>query len=159
MLEPCISNQYLSDHVQLICDSLRTLTGRELFPSADQGMDAAKYLYFAPFVVVSHDRSPEPIFNYGNRVAQDLFEMSWTEFTMLPSRQSAEPPNQEMRSQLLQEVATKGYIDHYSGIRISKNGKRFWIEDGTIWNLVDAQGNYQGQAATFDQWKFIEAEG
>jgi MEKHLA domain len=156
--EPSKSNQYLSEHIQLLCDSLRLLTGRELIPPEQAGSDAAKFLYFAPFVVVSHDNSRDPLFNYGNRVALDLFEMSWAEFTQLPSRKSAEPPNREMRSQLLQEVATKGYIDHYAGIRISKSGKRFWIEDVTVWNLVDEQGSYQGQAATYGQWKFIESE-
>jgi hypothetical protein len=154
--EPSKSNGYLSDHVKLLCDSLRSLTGRELIPPEHQGTDAAKFLYFAPFVVVSHNNRSDPIFNYGNRVALDLFEMSWAEFTVLPSRQSAEPPNREMRSQLLQSVSTRGYVDHYAGMRISKSGKRFWIDDVTVWNLVDAQGTYQGQAATCNQWKFIE---
>jgi hypothetical protein len=37
-------------------------------------------------------------------------------------------------------------------MRISKSGRRFWIEDGTVWDLVDDDGAHHGQAAVFHTW-------
>jgi hypothetical protein len=56
---------------------------------------------------------------------------------------------------LLAEVAAHGFIDNYSGIRISKMGRRFRIEQATVWNLVNESGEAQGQAATFRQWTWV----
>jgi hypothetical protein len=50
-----------------------------------------------------------------------------------------------------------GFIDDYSGIRISKGGKRFWIRNATVWNLIDANGARVGQAARFDRWDYLPA--
>ena len=108
-------------------------------------------MYEAPYVVLAHDSSADPIFFYGNLKAQEVFDMSWTELTNLPSKYSAEPISQNERAKLLKEVLNKGYIDNYSGIRISKNGTRFLIKNATVWNLNDKDNVYCGQAATFDQ--------
>ena len=48
-------------------------------------------------------------------------------------------------------------MDDYSGIRISKTGRRFRIEQAIVWNLTDGVGNQLGQAATFDRWTPLEA--
>jgi len=154
--EPSEDNDYLAGHVQLLCDSLRRVTQRDLINPALHGVEAAKALFIAPFVVLSHNTDADPIFNYANRTALDLFELTWTQLTTLPSRQSAEPPNQNERARLLAEVTTSGFIDNYSGIRISRSGRRFLITRATVWNLVDAMGNHQGQAATFSEWEFLE---
>jgi hypothetical protein len=53
-------------------------------------------------------------------------------------------------------VREHGFVDDYSGIRISKNGRRFRIRQATVWNLVDASGAFAGQAATFGRWEFLE---
>ncbi len=106
-------------------------------------------------MVVSHDTSEDPIFNYANQTALELFEMNWEEFTIMHSRESAELPDQEERARLLEEVNTRGFINHYSGIRISKRGKRFFVENAIVWNLVDSEGKFWGQAATFSHWKYI----
>ena len=37
------------------------------------------------------------LFNYGNRRALELWELSWEEFTCMPSHKSAEPVTQEER--------------------------------------------------------------
>jgi hypothetical protein len=153
--DPCEDNWYLADHIQLLRTSFHQLTGRNLIDPNLSERDAAKSLYFAPCVLVSHNTAADPIFNYGNRTALDLFELSWTDFTTLPSRKSAEIPDQAARSQLLQEVATKGYIDHYAGIRIASSGRRFQIDGAVVWNLRDQQGVYRGQAATFSTWKYL----
>jgi predicted DNA-binding protein (UPF0251 family) len=56
---------------------------------------------------------------------------------------------------LLAAVTQRGFIDDYSGVRISKSGRRFRIARATIWNLVTAEGKPCGQAAMFDRWEFI----
>jgi hypothetical protein len=153
--EPGEHNLYLVEHVQLLRTSFHRLIGRNLVDPHLSDLNAAKAIYFAPYVVVSHDITIDPIFNYGNRAALDLFELSWTNFTALPSRKSAEMPDREARSRLLQEVSAKGYIDYYSGIRISSSGKRFQIDNAIVWNLIAAEGRHCGQAATFSDWKYL----
>ena len=147
--EPRAQNSYLAAHINLLCTSLKRLTGRDLIDPHLSDGDAAKAIFEAPFIVVSHDTAADPVFNYANQTALDLFEMTWAEFTSLPSRQSAEPPTQAERAQLLEQVLTQGYVDHYAGIRISKTGRRFRIQNVTVWNLMDNQDCYQGQAAVY----------
>ena len=73
-------------------------------------------------------------------------------FTQTPSRFTAEEPNREERARLLQRVTADGYIDDYSGVRISSSGQRFQIERATVWNLLTLDGKRLGQAATFSHW-------
>jgi len=112
-------------------------------------------LFYAPFAVVSHDTACDPVFNYANLKALELFDLSWENLTRLPSRLSAEPVNQAERDRLLAEVTEKGYIDHYEGMRISRTGKRFLIKNAVVWNIMDKNQRYKGQAAWFDQWVFL----
>ncbi|PAX45667.1 hypothetical protein CK510_30615 [Brunnivagina elsteri CCALA 953] len=104
-------------------------------------------------MVISHGTEPDPIFNYGNSRALELWELSWEDFTRMPSRQSTEVREQEDRQNLLGEAAIKGF-NNYSGIRISSMGKRFYIDNGMLWNLVDGE-LYCGQAAMFWKWKYV----
>ncbi len=108
-----------------------------------------------PFVLVSHGTEADPILNYGNAAALALWEMSWEELTRTPSRLTAEAPNREERARLLAAVAECGFIDDYSGVRISKTGRRFRIAQATVWNLLDERGQDAGQAATFSRWEFL----
>jgi hypothetical protein len=137
----------------LLTDSYRRLVGRPLLPADIPTADAARWLYEdAPFVVVSHNTDADPRFVYANRTAQRCFEYDWDEFVTLHSRLSAEQPNREERARLLDDVRTKGYSADYRGQRIAKSGRRFWIEKAVVWNLVDRDGTYRGQAATFAEW-------
>ena len=147
--EPSDANNYFVDHIDLLRSSFKHWTDRNLAPSHLLGAAAAEWIYRNEAVVVSHNGTANPVFTYGNLAAQSLFEMDWQQFTQLPSRQSAEPDRREERSLLLQQVAERGFVDGYSGIRISATGKRFVIADVTVWNLIDASGHYCGQAATY----------
>ena len=153
--EPAPENAFLAEHVRLLRDSLFRYTGRDLIAPGVPEERVAAWLFQAPFALVSHDVSPDPVFNYGNRTALELFEMSWAHLTALPSRKSAELPNRRERARLLEAVNRKGYITGYSGIRISRGGRRFRIEGATVWNLVDRAERYLGQAARFDRWEFL----
>jgi hypothetical protein len=137
----------------LLTDSYQRLVGVPLLPADVTAADAARWLYEdAPFVVVAHNTDADPRFVYANRTAQRCFEYGWDEFTTLQSRLSAEQPNRDERARLLEDVRTKGYSADYRGQRIAKSGRRFWIEQAIVWNLVDCDGVYRGQAATFAQW-------
>ncbi len=116
---------------------------------------AARRLYSASFVLLFHGTEKDPIINYANETAQQLFELNWSEFVRLPSRLSAEDMLQTERNQLLQRVTEYGFIDDYSGIRISGNGRRFLINQATVWNLQDSDDHYYGQAAMFSNWKLL----
>ena len=144
----------------VICQSQRLLhsfqhwTGRSLLDASGSPAEIAQQMFETPFVLVSHGMERDPIFNYGNRNALERWELSWEEFTRMPSRKTAEPMVQEERDRLLEETAIKGF-SHFSGIRISSTGKRFQIEDGIIWNVIDEQNQRCGQAAVYSKCKFI----
>ncbi|AXV83806.1 MEKHLA domain-containing protein [Ralstonia solanacearum] len=140
----------------LLSDSHLRLTGAPLLDQTMRDADAARWLYEdAPFCVVAHDTDADPQFIYANKAAQRCFEYSWAEMTALRSRLSAEHPNRQEREQLLDAVRTQGFASGYRGLRIAKSGRRFWIENVTVWNLVDHDGIYRGQAATYRQWKDV----
>jgi hypothetical protein len=140
---------------QLIARSLNYWTGRALLPGLFNPLGLAKNVFEAPFILVSHGTEADPILNYGNRSALALWEMSWDELTRTPSRLTAEAPNREERARLLAAVTQRGFIDDYSGIRISKAGRRFRIDRATVWNLLSDTGQMCGQAAMFAQWEFL----
>jgi hypothetical protein len=141
---------------QIILDSFAEVVGQELIDRKGTPEEQAEALFFAPFVVVSHDTQADPILNYGNQLALDLWEINWQDLIQTPSRSTAEPINQLKRKQILEQVAQKGYVDNYSGVRISSTGKRFLIKNTIIWNLRDRAGNYCGQAANFAEWDMIK---
>lgn len=154
-LMPSQANQYWFEHAERLRCTFRELTGRHLLDAALSPSMAAEQLFHAPFVVLSHNNAPDPVLTYGNLKALELFELSWEELTAMPSRFTAEAPNREERARLLAEVASRGYIDSYSGVRISRTGKRFLIERATVWNLTDGEGRACGQAATFLNWHYL----
>jgi len=117
--------------------------------------DFARAIFEAPFVLVSHGTQRDPILNYGNSAALAMWEMTWEELTRTPSRLTAEAPDRAERARLLQTVTERGFIDDYSGIRISKTGRRFRIARATVWNLLSEEGKPCGQAAMFDRWDFL----
>jgi hypothetical protein len=151
--EPAAENGYLADHVDLLRRSLRRWTGRDLAERAQTPTEAARMIWEAPFVVLSHGTGPDPTLDYGNRAALELFELSWQELTRLPSRLTAEAPDREERARLLSRVSEQGYIDDYTGVRIARGGRRFRIEAATVWNLIEPDGLVVGQAATFATWR------
>jgi len=150
--EPGASNGWLVGHAALLIASYRRLTGRDLVDPQLDATGQARALFDSPWVVASHGTEDDPVFNYGNRAALDLFEADWDTFTSLPSRLSAEPLEQAERERLFERVRLYGYIDDYSGVRISTRGRRFRIHRATVWTVADALGNSRGHAVTFNRW-------
>lgn len=153
---PCIDNNYVSDHAQLLRNSHKMFTGCDMIDANLCDKAAAKEIFYSYAVILSHNTQADPVLNYINQAGLELFELDWETMLTLPSRLTAEPMEQEARKKLLDKVSTKGYIDDYSGIRISITGRRFKIERATVWNLIDITGEYQGQAAMFSDWEYLD---
>lgn len=145
---------WLQRHVARLCQSYRRLTGRDLI-AAGRKADAAALLDAAPFGVLSHGSEADPVFNYANRCALELFAMDWAAFTRMPSRLSAQDGERAQRARLLSRVSEAGFVDDYSGVRIAADGRRFLIEQATIWNVTDERGNPIGQAARIGRWRDV----
>jgi hypothetical protein len=145
----------MAAHAQLLNHSLLRWTGRKLVAGEGSAAELPGQLFHAPFVLVSHGVETDPVLNYGNAAALTLWEMTWEELTRTPSRLTAEAPNREERARLLAAVTKDGFIDNYSGIRISRTGRRFRIQQATVWNLVGPDEKFLGQAAMFRHWEFI----
>lgn len=144
--------------IVLLLDSYKHWTGEELIDRTGTLQEQRLSLFQAPFVVASHGTETDPILNYGNALALQLWEMSWQEFVATPSRLTAEPVNQAERAGMLQQAATQGLIRNYRGIRISRTGKRFLVEQATVWNVLDHHQHKVGQAATFSTWTPVSSK-
>ena len=140
---------------KLVLNSFRRWTGRELLERAGDPLGQAHALFLSPFVVVSHGADEDPLLNYGNQMALDLWELPWDQFVQTPSRLTAEPINRAEREWMLEQAKVRGYLDNYRGVRITSTGDRFLVDNARIWNVVDAQGQRVGQAASFAQWTWL----
>jgi hypothetical protein len=147
---PCVI-----EWTQYLLASYVRLVKQELITSVGTPLEQAECLFTSPFVIASHGLQDDPILNYGNQTALELWEMDWDQFTQTPSRLTAEPINREDRARMLEQAKTHGYISDYRGVRISRNGKRFLVERATVWNLHKPDGTPLGQAATFSDWTFL----
>ncbi len=75
-IEPSTKNQFMPIEAGLILDSYQHFLGKPCIESTF-AHNAAQMLYEAPFALVAHDISDDPIFVYANRMAQNVFEMRW----------------------------------------------------------------------------------
>ncbi len=140
----------------LLLRSYERVVGQSLVPVELGKAAAARWLYEdAPFCILAHNTQADPVFIYANKTAQRCFEYPWAEFTALPSRLSAEAPNRAERQDLLDKVAQHGFASGYTGVRISRSGRRFYIEDGTVWQLLDDHGVSHGQGAMVPRWRDV----
>lgn len=137
----------------LLAQSYRRLLGQSLVPEGMSQPAAAQWLYEdAPFGILAHTAAADPVFMYGNKAAQKCFDYTWQELTRLPSRLSAEAPNRKERQEFLERVKRDGFARGYRGVRVTKTGKRFMIEDATLWQLYDQDDHIHGQAVIIPRW-------
>lgn len=148
-------NAYSVTHVTQITTSLKQLADIAIVDFSLSPEQQAQQAYEADYVLLAHNGTSDPIFNYANKKGQELFEMDWDEFTQMHSKYSAESDQQDDRDKLLADVKEKGYSKDYSGIRISKTGRRFYIKDVLLWNVYNQAGERIGQAALFHKYEYI----
>ena len=140
---------------QHLLDSYRYWIGADLLERSGDPDSQARALFESPLVVVSHGTETDPILNYGNRMALQLWEMTWEQLVETPSRLTAEPVNRAEREWMLEQARVRGYLDTYRGVRISRSGRRFLVEGAVIWNVLDGSRQQIGQAATFSHWTWL----
>ena len=153
---PDVSNQYCREHVSILLSNLKRWTGFDLtqeYSISDE--ELGKGIFEAKFCLLSSDLSADPILNYGNQIALDLWEMTWEELTSTRSRDTAKPDRQSDRDELMRQVNEKNFVTGYSGMRVSKSGREFMIKDVTIWNLFDDDEKKYGRAAWFKDIEHI----
>ncbi len=143
---------------QHLLDSYRRWRGQDLIPRSGAAEEQAQALFLAPVVVVSHGVERDPVLNYGNRMALDLWEMTWAQLVATPSRLTAEAGNREERARMLARVTVHGFVDDYGGVRVSGTGRRFLVDRAIVWNIVDDTGRRIGQAASFATWTYLDVD-
>jgi hypothetical protein len=150
----------------LLVESYRRATGRALLGGKTEDADgldiadAPRALFEAPGVaVLSHDGAADPVFTYANAAALAVFQAEkWSDLVGLPSRLSAEdvPEVQADRAALLAAAAESptGAVSGYRGWRVGRAGRRFEIQDGTLWQVTAPSGDTVGQAVVFSHVAF-----
>ena len=146
---------FILSQSEIIAQSFKRWTGRHLVPPGLSREATAFAMLKAPFVIASTDTSEDPVLNYGNRTALRLWELSWADFTRTLGRHTAEPMERETRAKFLAEVKRSGFVDNYAGIRISSTGRRFKINRAIVWNLLDEDEEFCGQAVMFKEWEYL----
>ena len=144
---PKMAHRHEDPRLQAILDSYERWLGHPLCTLTE--------LEDAPFAVLAHGTEPSPVLYYGNRTALSLWEMSFQDFTRMPSAQTAESALRDARERLLREVDAQGYSSNYCGVRVSSTGRRFEIQHATVWNVLSPTGDHLGQAATFASWRYL----
>ena len=122
--------------------------GRPLLTCTDQ----AQELFSSEMAVLAHDNSEDPRLIYANATALRLWERSWDTMIGMPSRYTAEEGAREQRASALQRAEKQDAFEGYSGVRVSRTGQRFMINNAKIWTLWDENGRSCGQAAAFSDW-------
>ncbi len=152
---PDINTDFYLNHGKLLCSSFKRFIKRDLLEKCQPSSPEIVQLFEAPFILLSHGVEKDPLFNFGNRMSLELFELDWQQCLQMPSRLSAELVERSEREKYLEVVSANGFIENYSGIRISATGQRFLIESAIVWNVMDENNIKVGQAAMFKHWKNI----
>ncbi len=137
-----IGGRDIIDHVKLLHDSLKKLTGRglcERMGISDTVMDSNVDTYNNiclndRFVLVSHGIQEDPVYNFSNQAGLEAFVRSWDQFIKLPSRQSVvfQSFDEELRIKLMKRVTDDGYVEGASGIRVRGDDKFIRLVDAVV---------------------------
>ena len=131
----------------VILDSFRRCVGRELIDRSGDAAEDARRLFDLPQAVLAHDTSPEPLLDWANRAAAAAFDATPDGLLGLPSSRTAPADATPDRRQLFETLARQGFVTGYSGVRASLTGRRFIIDDVTVFELFDTAGRPAGHAA------------
>ncbi len=142
-------------HSQRLLDSFERWLKEPLIERGGSPRKQAEALFHAPFALISHGSEADPILNYGNRTALELWGLDWQTLLQTPSRLTAAAAHRSTRKKILHETSLHGFIRGYEGIRVARNGQRFRIEETTLWNVIDKHNKPMGQAAFFPRWTML----
>ena len=146
LARPDDANDYQDAYIQRVAASFARVTGAPLLlPSRTPGRDA----WQGDYALLTHRGDADGTLNYANAFALNLWECGWDDFIGQPSAITAPPEDRPARAIAMQKVAQDNFVRGYSGRRISRKGRLFFIEDGVIWRLLDEQGEAFGLGAWF----------
>ena len=112
-------------------------------------------LFACGFPVLAHGTGQDPRLSYANAAALQVWETDWTGLIGMPSRLTAPESERQERRQALGQAHSQLAITGYRGIRISRKGRRFMINNARIWTLWDQEERVIGQAASFRDWWWL----
>ena len=151
---PQKNNSYYQKFIDLLYDGLKKYGLQQYFHNEKGEKLNAEQIYKAPFILLSHNKqTQQPKFCYANKKGLELFEYKWKEFIQTPSKNSVNENESENRKKLFKQVENKGFIEQYSGIRVSKNGKLFKIANVLVWNSP----NKKYQSALIKNWNYLQS--
>ena len=143
---------------ELLLQSHQRAFARPLIAAAQPGRSRrllCQELFACGFPVLAHGTEKDPRLSYANAAALQLWETNWDELIGLPSRLTAPDSERAERSSALGQAQRIDAVQNYRGIRISRQGRRFMINNAKIWTLWDAEERVCGQAACFSDWWWI----
>ena len=142
----------------LLLQSHQRAFERPLIASAQPGGSRrllCQELFACGFPVLAHGTENDPKLSYANAAALQLWETTWDELIGLPSRLTAPESERAERSSALGQAQRVDAVQNYRGIRISRKGRQFMINNAKIWTLWDAEERVCGQAACFCDWWWL----
>jgi hypothetical protein len=153
---PDAGDDYQAAFIARVAESFAHVTGKSFI--AEAGLDPnalGQSAWAGNFALLTHRGDASATLNYGNQFALKLWEMDWTQFTATPSGDTAPRNAVAARDLLMEKVAKDNFVTGYQGERISRHGRRFLIEDVTIWRLLEG-GDAFGMAAFFRRFRYLE---
>jgi len=142
----------------VILDSFRRCVGRELIDRSGDAAEDARRLFDLPLAVLAHDTAPQPLLDWANQAAARAFDATPESLLGKLSSATAPPDATADRHQLFEILARRGFVTGYSGVRISFTGRRFIIDDVTVFALVDEAGRPAGHAAVIRETRPVGQE-
>ena len=112
-------------------------------------------LFACGFPVLAHGTEDDPKLSYANAAALQLWETHWDELIGMPSRLTAPETERAERSSALGQAQRLDAVQNYRGLRISRQGRQFMINNARIWTLWDSEERVCGQAACFSDWWWL----
>ena len=143
---------------RLLLQSHQRAFGQPLIAAALAGRSKrllCQELFACGFPVLAHDTDKDPRLSYANAAALQLWETHWDELIGMPSRLTAPESERAERSNALGQAQRLDAVRNYRGRRISRQGRRFMINNARIWTLWDQEERVCGQAACFSDWWWL----
>jgi hypothetical protein len=154
---PAAVNDYQAAFIAKVAASFARVTGKSLIEEAGLSRQAlGQSAWSGDFALLCHRGGAQAMLNYGNEFALRLWECDWDGFTSTPSSATAPEQALETRELLMERVLRDSFVSGYCGERVSRTGRRFVIEDVTVWRLLDESGNGFGMGAFFRRYRYLE---